>query len=52
MCVRARPQETRLCVFLHVTQMIVCVNVHVAAYFIVTLICGRLHQVSGDIVNL
>ncbi len=34
------------------TCMCVCVNVRVALYFIVTLICGRLHQVSQDVVNL
>lgn len=34
------------------TCMRVCVNVCVALYFIVTLICGRLHQVSQDAINL
>lgn len=43
---------TQMCLDLACARACVCVNVRVALCFIVTLICGRLHQVSQDAVNL
>lgn len=61
LCVCMNIRAVAVCLSLSVTQTCsdwvcapecACGNVRVALRFIVTLICGRLHQVSQDSINL